>query len=64
MVPIPLQRVNEDKKPQITDAGSFPEDNEGEILAYHDTKALRMKIDLVLLPFLCGIYFLQYLDKT
>ena len=36
----------------------------GQITDYHDNAKLRRKIDMVLLPFLCGIYFLQYLDKT
>lgn len=37
---------------------------EGQIYQYHESKALRRKIDLLLLPFLCLIYFAQYLDKT
>lgn len=36
----------------------------GQVEVYHDDEALRRKIDWILLPFLCGIYFLQYLDKT
>jgi MFS family permease len=36
----------------------------GLILDITETKALRWKIDLRIMPFLIAIYFLQYLDKT
>lgn len=36
----------------------------GTVADYHDTKALRWKIDLRIMPLLMAIYFLQYLDKT
>ncbi|KAI9926952.1 hypothetical protein ASPWEDRAFT_165275 [Aspergillus wentii DTO 134E9] len=36
----------------------------GEIASITDTRKLRWKIDLAIMPILAVIYFLQYLDKT
>lgn len=36
----------------------------GTVAEYSETKALRWKIDLRIMPLLMTIYFLQYLDKT
>jgi len=57
--PKPALDSNEDAALQ------FLRDNEvGTVAEFHDSTALRRKIDLRFMPLLMGIYFLQYLDKT
>lgn len=53
-----------EEKSSATSLQDKTESQEGQVYQYHDAKALRRKIDLLLLPFLCLIYFSQYLDKT
>lgn len=58
-----------DTKPAIhssEDAAlQFLRENEiGVVADFNETKALRWKIDLRIMPLLMTIYFLQYLDKT
>jgi len=36
----------------------------GTVSDFHETRALRRKIDMRIMPLLCFVYFLQYLDKT
>jgi len=57
--PKPALDSNEDAALQ------FLRDKEvGTVAEFHDSAALRRKIDLRVMPLLMGIYFLQYLDKT
>jgi len=62
-------KATRDPKPALDNnedaALQFLGDNEvGTVAEFHDSAALRRKIDLRVMPMLIEIYFLQYLDKT